>query len=88
MSEKQRQSKVMASVKELEQLVNRINDLEKKAKSHDEKLEEKDSIIKELSEKLENQKKQIESLLPCKSKMIIPNVVNEDNLSLINTSFQ
>jgi len=80
---------VMAAVKELEQLVNRINDLENKAKSHDEKLDEKDRIIKHLSEKLENQKKQIESLLPCKSKMIIPNVVDEaNNLSLINTSFQ
>jgi len=77
---------VMASVKELEQLVNRINDLENKAKSHDEKLEEKDSLIKELSEKLENQKKQIKRSQF--KKMIMPNVVNESNYSMINTSFQ
>jgi len=76
----------MASVKELEQLVNRINDLENKAKSHDEKLEEKDSLIKELSEKLENQKKQIKRSQF--KKMIMPNVVNESNYSMINTSFQ
>jgi len=77
---------VMASVKELEQLVNRINGLENKAKSHDEKLEEKDSLIKELSEKIENQKKQMESSQS--KKMIMPNVVNESNYSMINTAFQ